>query len=233
MKYDNIVEGVFTHRPNRFIAIVEIEGIPTECHVKNTGRCKELLIKGVRVFLEKAKNPMRKTKYDLIAVYKGEMLINMDSLLPNKVFFEWASTYFSELSFIKGEVKFENSRFDFYLEHGKEQGKNPGGRKKAFVEVKGVTLEENGVALFPDAPTQRGVKHINELIKAVTLGYEAYICFVIQMEDVKEFKPNDITHIEFGNALRQAEKKGVKIIAVNSTVEIDEVKIKGLIPVVL
>lgn len=210
MTYKKIVEGRFISRPNRFIANIEINGNEETVHVKNTGRCKELLITGCKVFLAPSENPKRKTKYDLIAVIKKadnkEILINMDSQIPNLVAEEWLrkGELFSKEALIKREVTFKNSRFDIYVEDG---------QRKAFIEVKGVTLENNGTLMFPDAPTLRGIKHINELIEAAKAGYEAYILFVIQMKGAKEFKPNDLTHKEFGDTLRKAKASGVKILA--------------------
>lgn len=222
MKYSEIKEGVFLERPNRFIAKVLIDEKEETVHVKNTGRCKELLIKGAKVYLSVSDNPLRKTKYDLIAVEKevigGKLLVNMDSQIPNDVTGEWlpVSGLFSENALIKREVKFGNSRFDFYIEDG---------ARKAFLEVKGVTLENNGIASFPDAPTERGVKHIGELTECKKSGYESYILFVIQMKGVKAFEPNDITHKAFGDALRNAQKKGVKIIAYDCEVTPDSIKL--------
>ncbi len=224
MKYENIKNGIFVSRPNRFIANVIINGKEEVCHVKNTGRCKELLIPGSVVILEESKNPSRKTRYDLIAVYKGKRLINIDSLAPNKVFGEWADKYFKNVSLIKSEVKFENSRFDFYIEAD---------GKRIFAEVKGVTLEKDGVVLFPDAPTQRGLKHINELCEAVKQGYGAYIFFVVQMDNVKYFTPNKETHKAFADALKKADKKGVRIKCFNSFVKEDELFIKDEVKVML
>lgn len=211
MEYKNIKQGKFISRPNRFIAYIEIDGKTEICHVKNTGRCKELLIPDATVFVQEFDTDHRKTKYDLISVYKGERLINMDSQIPNKVFHEWILTgnLFEEIAFIKPECKYKNSRFDFYIETMK---------RKIFVEVKGVTLEENGVALFPDAPTERGVKHINELCQCMEDGYEAYIVFVIQMKDVFYFTPNIKTHEAFGEALKKAMEQGVHILALDCEV---------------
>lgn len=218
MKYENIVKGVFLSRPNRFIAKVLIDGAEETVHVKNTGRCRELLTDRAKVFLSRSSNPDRKTKYDLIAVRKGDKLINMDSQIPNDVAGEWLKkgNVFSENAVIRREVIYGKSRFDFYIEDNGD---------KIFLEVKGVTLENEGVAMFPDAPTERGVKHINELISAVAEGYKGYILFVIQTEDVFLFKPNDITHKAFGDALRNAQKSGVKIIAVNCRTEDDSIEI--------
>ncbi len=211
MKYDNIVKGKFISRPNRFIAHVEINGKEEICHVKNTGRCKELLIPGVNVFLQENDNPNRKTKFSLITVEKGNRLINMDSQIPNKVVNEWLENgnLFKDITLIKPETKYGNSRFDFYVET-KE--------KKIFIEVKGVTLEENGVVRFPDAPTERGVKHVNELCECKKEGYEAYIIFVIQMKGAMYFEPNMKTHKEFGYALKKAKNSGVNILALDCEV---------------
>lgn len=226
MKYDNIVKGIFLSRPNRFIAQVLVDGKEETVHVKNTGRCRELLTDRAEVFLERSTNPERKTKYDLIAVKKNGKLINMDSQIPNDVAGEWLKkgNIFSQNALIKREVTYGKSRFDFYIEDGED---------RIFLEVKGVTLENEGVAMFPDAPTERGVKHINELVSAVGSGYKGYILFVIQMEEVHLFKPNDITHKAFGDALREAEKKGVKIIAVNCKTEKDSIEISEEIEVEL
>ncbi len=215
MKYKKVVKGIFINRPNRFIAKVIVDGVEETVHVKNTGRCKELLIENAVVYLSVSDNPLRKTKYDLIAVEKhtenGILLINMDSQAPNDMVAEWLpkSGLFSKNAIIKREVTFGKSRFDFYVE---DSG------RKAFIEVKGVTLENKGVALFPDAPTERGVKHINELCSCVEKGYSAFIIFVIQMSGVKLFKPNDNTHKAFGDALRCAEKSDVRILAYDSIV---------------
>lgn len=226
MKYFNIVEGKFISRPNRFIAYVEIDGKKEIAHVKNTGRCKELLTECATVYLEVSSNPERKTKYDLVAVYKGDNLVNMDSQAPNKVALEFLreSDLFSKDAKIKPEYKYGASRIDIYVEDGD---------RKALIEVKGVTLENNGIASFPDAPTERGIKHINELIKATGDGYEAYILFVIQMKQIKEFTPNYITHKEFGEALQNAQKSGVKILAYDCIVTPEALKIDQKIDVVL
>lgn len=224
MKYSNIVEGRFISRPNRFIAYVEIDGKEEICHVKNTGRCKELLIPEARVLLEESRNPERKTKYDLVAVYKGEMLVNMDSQAPNKVFYEWAESYFGKDAFIRPEKKYKNSRFDCYIEVG---------NRRIFAEIKGVTLESNGIASFPDAPTERGIKHIEELIDTVLNGYEAYIFFVVQMKGIKHFRPNYKTHRAFGEALKKAKDNGVNIVCVDCTVTPDTLVIDDFIDITL
>ena len=224
MIYNNIKEAVFKERLNRFEALVQIDGNDEIVHVKNTGRCRELLINGTKVILQQMSGD-RKTKYDLICVYKGEKLINMDSQAPNKAVFEWLSEgNLINADYIKPECKYENSRFDFYAEAD---------CKKYFIEVKGVTLEENGVVMFPDAPTERGVKHINELVKCVEEGYEAYIIFVVQMEKVKYFTPNVKTHKEFADALKIAHEKGVKIICVDCKVKENEIKINNFADIVL
>lgn len=226
MKYENIEKGIFISRPNRFIAHVEIGGREEVVHVKNTGRCKELLSPGALVYCARSDNPSRKTAYDLIAVRKGERLINMDSQAPNKVFYEWASSgnFLGDINVIKPEYKWGNSRFDFYIETGE---------RRCLVEVKGVTLEIDGECYFPDAPTQRGVKHIQELIAAREAGYETYIVFVVQMENVKFLSPNDVTHSEFGQTLRKAAKLGVNIMALDCLVEPDSMEIRDKIPVKL
>ncbi len=224
MNYKNVVKGRFLSRPNRFIARVLIDGIEETVHVKNTGRCKEILIPEAAVYLQKTDNPDRKTKYDLIAVEKetenGTILINIDSQIPNFCAEEFLvnTRFFPEDTEIKREVKYGNSRFDLCAKKGDTT---------AFIEVKGVTLERNGIALFPDAPTERGVKHINELIKARSEGYGAYIFFVIQMTGVKEFAPNEKMHPEFAAALREAEKKGVRILAYDCNVSPDSLVINS------
>lgn len=224
--YDNIVSGKFVSRPNRFIAIVEIDGAEHTCHVKNTGRCRELLVPGASVFLEEASNPNRKTKYDLISVYKNRNLINIDSQAPNRVFNEWLNekNLFNKIKLIKPETKYGNSRFDFYIEAD---------GKKIFVETKGVTLEENGIAMFPDAPTERGRKHLNELSDSVKNGYDAYVAFIIQMSGVKLFKPNIKTDLNFADDLKKASESGVKIIALDCMVTENSLKINDYIPVLL
>ena len=211
MQYGKILPARFLSRPNRFVARVEAEGEELVCHVKNTGRCWELLVPGATVWLEESPNPSRKTKFDLIAVEKGDRLINMDAQAPNKVFGEWAAAggFREGLTLLRPETTYRSSRFDFYWESSKSRG---------FVEVKGATLEEDGVVRFPDAPTLRGVKHLDELVKAREAGYEAAVCFVIQMENVRWFAPNDVTHPEFGQALRRAAQAGVEILAMDCAV---------------
>ena len=214
MKYQHIVRGRFLERPNRFIAYVEVDGESVVCHVKNTGRCRELLTPNATVILAKSENPNRKTVYDLVAVYKGDRLINMDSQAPNAVFGEWVreSGYFPDLTCVKPEYTYQNSRFDFYLEAGE---------RKIFVEVKGVTLERDGVVLFPDAPTERGAKHLRELADSVENGYEAFVFFVIQMDSCRYFAPNRATDPNFALALEQAAESGVELRAVTCRVRED------------
>ena len=231
MKYKKIVKGIFIERPNRFIAKVKIGGEVHTVHVKNTGRCKELLIPNCTVFLEKSNNPNRKTEYDLVAVEKqregkSPLLINMDSQIPNDCAEEWLKkgNIFLDGAVIKREITYKNSRFDFYVESGD---------RKAFLEVKGCTLEKDGTAYFPDAPTLRGVKHINELVECVKDGFEAYILFVIQMKGIKCFKPNDLTHKAFGDALRMAKGSEVKILAYDCIVTPDSIEINKEIKVEL
>ena len=224
MIYADIQEGLFLSRPNRFIAQVETKGKIEICHVKNTGRCKELLIPGAVVFLNAANNPKRSTKYDLVAVRKGDRLVNMDSQAPNKVFLEYlrSGRYIKGIRHIKPEVKYGGSRFDFYVETGE---------RKIFIEVKGVTLEEDGAAMFPDAPTLRGVRHLNELAGCVREGYDAHAVFVIQMRGVHYFIPNYATHPGFGEALAAAGESGVRIIALDCIVGPDTLEINDFVPV--
>ena len=224
MNYSNIEEAIFKERPNRFIAYVETERGREICHVKNTGRCKELLQPDAVVYVQRNDNPARKTKLDLIGVRKNQYLINMDSQAPNAAVKEWlsAGNLFSENARIYSEKKYGDSRVDFYIEDGK---------RKIFMEVKGVTLEDDGVCRFPDAPTERGVKHIKELIKCMEDGYEAYILFVIQMSPVKWLEPNDVTHQAFGDALREAKKAGVHILARDCKIAIDSMEIMNEVEV--
>ena len=216
MKYSNIYKGTFLERPNRFIAICEIDGKQETCHVKNTGRCRELLVKGATVYLEKSSNPNRKTQYALVCVEKNNKLINMDSQIPNYVVTEFLDKIFNDITYVKQEYKYGNSRFDIYVETKTD---------KIFVEVKGVTLEDNGVVSFPDAPTERGVKHLKELQKAVSEGYRACVVFLVQMQDVKYFEPNYETHPEFASELKKAYENGVEILVYDSIVTHDEIKL--------
>ncbi|MBP3264239.1 MAG: DNA/RNA nuclease SfsA [Acidaminococcaceae bacterium] len=252
MKYNRVVPGIFQKRPNRFIAHVCIHGKEEVCHVKNTGRCKELLVPGCTVYCAVSDNPNRKTKFDLIAVekkvenhegdadqnttasddknalsanHKNEfetdtvLLINMDSQAPNAAVKEWlasGASPFGQIDLLKPECRHGNSRFDFYLECNK---------RKIFIEVKGVTLEDDGVVLFPDAPTERGVKHVHELIQCHGEGYETYILFVVQMERARYFTPNRKTHPEFADALCEAKQADVELLAYMCTVSPDEMKL--------
>lgn len=215
MKYREIVDGIFIDRPNRFIAHVDIEGVVNTVHVKNTGRCKELLIPKTPVRLEVSDNPNRKTLYDLVAVYKKNFgWINMDSQAPNKVVKEWLET--KDYDYIKPEYKYGDSRIDFYMRKGNQE---------YLMEVKGCTLEIDGIGYFPDAPTTRGIKHLRELIKAKRAGYECAIAFVIQMEGINEVRPNIDTHPEFGVALQEAKEAGVKILYLTCKVGRDTLEI--------
>ena len=215
MKYREIVEGIFIDRPNRFIAHVDIEGVVNTVHVKNTGRCKELLIPKTPVRLEVSDNPNRKTLYDLVAVYKKNFgWINMDSQAPNKVVKEWLET--KDYDYIKPEYKYGDSRIDFYMRKGNQE---------YLMEVKGCTLEIDGIGYFPDAPTTRGIKHLRELIKAKRAGYECAVAFVIQMEGINEVRPNIDTHPEFCVALQEAKEAGVKILYLTCKVGRDTLEI--------
>ena len=215
MRYEHVTTGTFLSRPNRFIAFCEIGGEVCKCHVKNTGRCKEILVKGCKVILEVSDNPNRKTKYDVIAAYKGDRLINIDSQVPNDVAEEALSEgrVIPGLTNIRREVTHGESRVDIFAE----------GKKGTFVEVKGVTLERDGIVLFPDAPTERGVKHLNTLMRCVDEGYDAYVLLVIQMSDVDYFIPNYETHEEFGIKLKEARDKGVHILAYDCVVTEDSI----------
>ena len=223
MKYNRIVSGTFLQRPNRFIAHVLINGKEEICHVKNTGRCHELLVPKCTVYCSVSDNPQRKTKYDLIAVEKivkgRTLLVNMDSQAPNAAAKEWlasGASPFGNISYLKPEYKYGNSRFDFYLECGK---------RKIFLEVKGVTLEDNGIVLFPDAPTERGVKHVRELIQCHAEGFETYVLFVVQMERALYFTPNRKTHPQFADALCEAQNAGVQLLAYTCKVTPDKIRI--------
>ena len=218
MRYENMTPGIFLSRPNRFIAHIEIDGAVEICHVKNTGRCRELLVPGCTVWCQRSDNPNRKTKFDLIAVRKGDRLINMDSQAPNKAAGEWlADRGLGEISELRPEVRHGDSRYDFsFLKDG----------KRCFLEVKGCTLEEDGVCAFPDAPTERGAKHICGLTEAARAGYGAYILFVIQMSDVKYIRPHDETDPAFGAALREAAQNGVHILAMDCAITPDTMDIR-------
>lgn len=230
MRYENMIEARFVRRPNRFIAYCDYAGTEVTAHVRNTGRCRELLIPGVPVFLEKARDPERKTQFSLITVVKNGRYVNIDSTAPNKVFHEavkanpillgdeWPVTH------IQPEARFEDSRFDFCLESG---------HQKAYVEVKGVTLEEGNIALFPDAPTERGIKHMKGLMRAKAEGYGAYMVFIVQMKDVSAFSPNIKTHPQFGEVLKEAQKAGVSVLCYDCHVGMDYLTLADPVPVVL
>ena len=225
MRYHNMVKGTFLSRPNRFIAHILLGGKEEICHVKNTGRCRELLQPGVTVWCQHFENTNRKTKYDLIAVQKGERLINMDSQAPNVAAKEWLlSGGLGEISDVKAETVHGDSRFDFsFIKDG----------KKCFLEVKGVTLENAGVCAFPDAPTERGVKHLKGLTRAAEDGFGAYVLFVIQMENVKYLHPNDATDPAFGSALRDAAAAGVNLLAMDCRITEDTMRINAPVKICL
>lgn len=214
MKYSNIVSAKFISRPNRFIAQVELDGKEVTVHVKNTGRCKELLIPGRTVYLEKASNPERKTPYDLVAVDTPIGIINIDSQAPNAVVKEWLLK--QDYTVVHPEYKYGESRIDFYMEKGED---------KYLLEVKGCTLIKDGIGYFPDAPTERGVKHLHELTMAVEKGYKAMVAFVIQVEGVTEVRPNVETHPEFAVALQQAKDAGVEVLCLACNVWEDGLEI--------
>lgn len=226
MRYERIEKAVFLERPNRFIAYTELNGRKETVHVKNTGRCAELLVPGASVYIQRSANPDRKTKWDLISVEKGERMINMDSQIPNRLVEEWirGGHLFRDVTLVRPETTYGNSRFDLYVE---AEG------KRIFIEVKGVTLEENGVCRFPDAPSERAVKHLEELILAKQEGYETYVFFVIQMKDVRYFTPNTDTHPAFAEALRRAAAAGVHIQAYDCTVSPDSIEIDSPVDIVL
>ncbi|NLW41255.1 MAG: DNA/RNA nuclease SfsA [Tissierellia bacterium] len=228
MKYKNVVEAIFINRPNRFIANVVIDGKLEKVHVKNTGRCKEILTEGTRVYLEKANKPNRRTRYSLISAYKGDLLINIDSQVPNEVVYssirENKIEELIDVDILKKEVNYRGSRFDLYYEKGDEKG---------FIEVKGVTLEIDGLSLFPDAPTERGTRHIREIIQSVEEGYNSYIFFLVQIPEIKFFKPHEEMDKAFSHALLEAKEKGVNILAYNSLVTKDEILLGQRIKVLI
>ena len=225
MYYENMVPGIFLRRPNRFIAYVEIGGEETVCHVKNTGRCRELLVPGAKVWCQHWDKPERKTKYDLIAVEKGQRMINMDSQAPNAAAREWLlSGGLGEISELKPERTWGDSRFDFSFQ---KEG------KLCFLEVKGVTLETQGVCAFPDAPTQRGARHLRHLAELARQGYGAYVLFVIQMDRVRYLHPNDATDPTFGKALREAAAAGVRVMAADCAVSYDRMTVGSPVRVLL
>ncbi|MBR4537830.1 MAG: DNA/RNA nuclease SfsA [Clostridia bacterium] len=216
--YDEVLTGTFLRRPNRFIAHVQTKNGLEICHVKNTGRCAELLVPGAEVTLAVGKNPGRKTRCDLVAVQKGSLYINMDSQAPNRAAAEALPRLFPGLTLLRPEAAFGASRLDFYLERGD---------KKTFVEVKGVTLEENGLAFFPDAPTERGVKHLKELENCLKAGFGAAVLFVIQMQGVTCFAPNRKTHPAFAEALLHAQEAGVQVLAYDCDVTPDSMTVRA------
>ena len=226
MNYERIQKAFFIERPNRFIAYAQLNGQKETIHVKNTGRCAELLVPGAPVYIQESANPARKTKWDLIAVEKDSRLINMDSQIPNRVVREWIGegNLFPEVSLVRPETTYGNSRFDLYVEAGE---------RRVFIEVKGVTLEENGVCRFPDAPSERAVKHLEELIRAKKEGYETYVFFVIQMKDVRYFTPNIMTHPAFAEALKRAKAAGVNLLAYDCEVTPDSISICEPVDIVL
>lgn len=225
MNYSDVVPGRFLDRPNRFVAHVELMGKTETVHVKNTGRCRELLVPGARVYCQHLEHPGRRTKYDLIAVEKNGRLINMDSQAPNAAAGEWLrSGGLGEVQNLRAETVHADSRFDFSFTLGGRQ---------CFLEVKGVTLEQDGVCAFPDAPTLRGSKHLRGLADAAREGYGAYVLFVIQMENVRFLRPNDATDPDFAAALRQAAAAGVRVLAHSCAVTPDSMTITGPVPVEL
>lgn len=229
MRYENIRKGSFVKRPNRFLALAEIEGKMEVCHVKNTGRLGELLIPGAEIYLEEhPEQAKRKTRFSLIGVKKDGQILNIDSQAPNKAVYEWikAGGLIQGVTLLRPEYRYLHSRFDFYAET-----ENAETKKKILIEVKGVTLEERGIAMFPDAPTERGVRHIMELTECLEQGYEAFLVFVIQLTGVKWLEPNDRTQPAFGEALRAAAGRGVHILAVDCTVTPEELWVKDYIPV--
>jgi len=225
MRYSNIQKAEFICRPNRFIAHVLMDDEEVICHVKNTGRLKELLLPGATVFLEESDNMTRKTRFDLVGVLRGDEVVNIDSQAPNQAVGEWLKSggLFEDVSYVKAEARYGDSRFDYYIE-------SSSGRK-AFLEVKGVTLLQDRVARFPDAPTTRGVKHIGELVKCLEDGYEAYILFLLEMKGSKWMEPNDVTHPAFGKALREAAEKGVKVLAYDCLVTPESLEVDKKIEV--
>lgn len=228
MNYSNTTEGIFLSRPNRFLANALIHGQETLCHVKNTGRCRELLQPGARLLLEHHDNPNRRTQYSVFGVYKGDTLVNMDSQAPNQAAYEWAvrgaDGLFGPIRMVKREKTYGNSRFDLYMETEE---------RRIYMEVKGVTLEQNGVARFPDAPTERGVKHVEELAACRQDGYEACLLFVIQMKGISHVEPNWTTHAAFGEALCRASEAGVKLLAYDCIVTENSMELDQPLPVIL
>lgn len=226
MEYNTVLPGRFLARPNRFIAHIEIDGKTEICHVKNTGRCRELLLPGAEVYVVPATNPDRKTRFDLVAVRRGEAMINIDSIAPNLAFGKWVekSGFFGKLCTIRPECTFRSSRFDFYLETDAE---------KIFCEVKGVTLTENGIVRFPDAPTERGSKHLRELMECIRSGFSAHVFFIAQMEDVQYFTPNRTMDPVFADTLLEAARLGVGVHCLSCNVTPSSMEIKDFVPVQL
>ncbi len=229
MIYKNIVEAIFLKRENRFIAKCLVDDKIVNVHVKNTGRCQELLIEGTKVYLEKSYSDKRKTPYSLITVLKGDRLINIDSQIPNKVVYEnlisgKIDLKLGNLNLIKNEFKYGNSRLDIYTETDTD---------KILIEIKGVTLEKNNIALFPDAPTERGIKHINELINATNVGYKTFIIFIIQMANISHFSPNITTHKAFGEKLKEAKENNVSILAYDCNITPNSIELLNNIKVKL
>ena len=226
MRYGRVIEGVFLERPNRFIAYCDIDGNREKVHVKNTGRCKELLVPGAKVYLSVSDNPERSTKWDLIAVRKGDRLVNMDSQVPNDVAAESLRNIplFSGITEIRREFRYGNSRIDIMASDQ---------RNRYLIEVKGVTLENDGVAMFPDAPTERGAKHLRELISSIDDGYVPCVLFVIQMEDVIRFEPNGVTDPIFSDTLKEAKDSGVNVLAYTCRVTPDSLELSDPVEVLL
>ena len=224
MRYKRVISARFVSRPNRFIAVAELDGREEICHVMNTGRMRELLVPGAEIFLLPAENPARKTKFDLVAVRRGDEIVNIDSLAPNRVAAEYIPTLFPGCKLIKPETKFGSSRFDFYIKDNFD---------KIFLEVKGVTLNRDGIAMFPDAPTLRGTKHLRELAAAKAQGYRAAVLFVIAMKGIFSFAPNRETDPDFADALSEAARAGVEIYAADCRVEPDFIAADNKIPVCL
>lgn len=228
MKYKNVKEAIFLSRPNRFLAHIMVDGKEEISHVKNTGRCKEILKEGTKVIVQRADNDLRKTKYSLIAAYKEDVLINIDSQVPNTVVYEGILDHKIEeingVTKLKREVVYQSSRFDLYFETAETKG---------FIEVKGVTLEQDGIAMFPDAPTERGCKHVYEMISAVDEGYKGYIFFLIQMKGINSMTPNTIRDPQFTEALKLAHSKGVEILAYDAVVTEDSISMGDPIQVCL
>ncbi|MBN2853018.1 MAG: DNA/RNA nuclease SfsA [Clostridia bacterium] len=222
MIYENIHKGIFLERPNRFIAEVLVNGKIEKAHVKNTGRCKEILIKNTKIYLQKSDNPERKTRYSLISAYKNDLLINIDSQVPNQVVYEALQQEkikeITDIKYLRKEIRYKNSRFDLYYENENEKG---------FIEVKGVTLENNGVYMFPDAPTERGTKHVNEMIEAVKEGYKGFILFLVQLKGGFYFTPNVETDSLFSETLKKAVDNGVTVLCYDSNVTSNEITLNN------